>query len=67
MNGSNVMVEAEYPIIDQSDAFLIADDRSEFVEAPARRTSAGRGLITGVMLGATVWGAILVFTGVVKL
>ena len=67
MTGSNVMVQAEYPIVDQSDAFLIAGDRAGFVEAPTRRTSAGRGLITGVILGAAVWGTILVFTGVVKL
>ena len=42
-------------------------DREGFVEAPEKRNRATRGLITGVVLGAGLWGAILVLTGVIKL
>ncbi len=43
------------------------DTREEFVEAPERRNRAGRGALTGVLVGAGLWVAILVATGVIKL
>lgn len=43
------------------------DDRAEFVEPPACRNRGARGAITGVLLGAGLWGAILALTGVIKL
>lgn len=43
------------------------DDRAEFVELPACRNRGSRGLITGVLLGAGFWGAILALTGAIKL
>jgi hypothetical protein len=45
----------------------ISDDRAEFVEAPESRTRGVRGLVTGVLLGAGLWGGILVSFGVIKL
>lgn len=46
---------------------LLADDHAEFVEAPESRTRGVRGLVTGVLLGAGLWGAILASFGVIKL
>lgn len=45
----------------------LSDDRGEFVEGPGSRNRAGRGALTGVLLGAGLWGAILVLAGVIKL
>jgi hypothetical protein len=45
----------------------VVDDRAEFVEAPGTRNRSARGAITGVLLGAGLWGAILVLTGVIKI
>ena len=52
---------------EQHDVSLSPDDRAEFVEAPEHRNRSGRGLLTGVLLGAGLWAAILVATGVVKI
>jgi len=43
------------------------DDRQEYVEAPENQHRGARGAITGVLLGAGLWGAILVLAGVIKL
>jgi hypothetical protein len=45
----------------------VVDDRAEFVEAPGTRNRAARGAIAGVLLGAGLWGAILVLVGVIKI
>lgn len=45
----------------------LRDDRAEFVESPACRNRGTRGAITGVLLGAGLWAAILALTGVIKL
>ncbi len=42
-------------------------DLDQFVEEPAVRNRASRGVITGVLVGAGLWGAILVLVGVIKL
>ena len=52
---------------DQQGAFIPGDDRENFVEAPDRRSRSGRGALTGVILGAAIWAAILTATGVIKL
>ena len=44
-----------------------SEDRQEFVEAPAVRNRASRGLMLGVALGAGVWVVILAAAGVIKL
>ena len=51
----------------QQGAFFPGDDREEFVESPERRNHSGRGALTGVILGAGIWAAILTATGVIKL
>jgi hypothetical protein len=43
------------------------EDREEFVEAPECRQRSARGAITGIVLGAGLWGAILLGCGVIKL
>ena len=43
------------------------EDRAEFVESPGCRSRGARGAITGVVLGAGLWSAILVLAGVIKL
>jgi len=45
----------------------LSEDRQEFVEAPAGRNRASRGLMLGVALGAGVWVVILAAAGVIKL
>ena len=45
----------------------LADERAEFVEPLGCRNRAARGAITGVLLGAGLWGAILALAGVIKL
>lgn len=45
----------------------LGDDRAVFVEPPACRNRGARGAITGVLLGAGLWGAILALAGVIKL
>jgi hypothetical protein len=48
-------------------AISLSDDRAERIEAPESRNRAARGAITGVLLGAGFWGAILVVVGFIKL
>jgi hypothetical protein len=43
------------------------DDRARFVEPPGCRNRGSRGAITGVLLGAGLWGVILALAGVIKL
>jgi hypothetical protein len=45
----------------------LGDDRAGFAEPPEYRNRSARGAITGVLLGAGLWGAILVLAGVIKL
>ena len=45
----------------------LSDDQVELVEAPENGNRAARGLVTGVLVGAGLWAAILVLTGVIKL
>jgi len=40
---------------------------AEILETPVTRSRAARGVITGVLLGAVLWGAILMLVGVIKL
>ena len=42
------------------------EERPEFVEAPEYPNRAARGAITGLVLGASLWGVILVCFGVIK-
>jgi hypothetical protein len=51
----------------ENDARSYGDDRAEFVEAPESRTRGVRGLVAGMLLGAGIWGGILVSFGVIKL
>jgi len=44
-----------------------AEHRTEFLEAPENRNRASRGALTGILLGAGLWGVILVLAGIVKL
>lgn len=43
------------------------EHREDFVEAPASRNRAARGVVTGILVGAGLWGAILVLIGFIKL
>jgi hypothetical protein len=45
----------------------LGDDRTECAEGPAGRNRGAWGAISGVLLGASFWGAILLFVGVIKL
>jgi hypothetical protein len=45
----------------------LADDRAELEETPETRTRGGRGAIIGILLGAGLWGGILVLAGIIKL
>lgn len=47
--------------------FSLDDQRAEFVEAPDSRKRGARGALTGILLGAGLWGVILVLAGVIKL
>jgi hypothetical protein len=67
MNSSSVLVHGEDFRGEESGTLELSEDRAGFAQEPARRTSAVRGMITGMVLGATFWGAILTFTGVIKL
>jgi hypothetical protein len=42
-------------------------DHAEFAEEPETRNRSTRGALIGVLLGAAVWGAILLLSGAVKL
>jgi hypothetical protein len=46
---------------------LLADDRAECAEPSKGRGHDARGVITGMLLGTSLWGAILSFVGVIKL
>jgi hypothetical protein len=52
--------------IEENSALSPSEVHAEFVEVPASNRAA-RGAITGVFLGAGLWGAILVLAGVIKL
>ena len=43
------------------------DGIDEFVDTPEDPRSAMRGAITGIVLGAGLWGIILVLAGVIKI
>jgi hypothetical protein len=51
--------------VEDANALALEDNSTEFVEE--RPTFAARGAITGVLLGAGLWGMILVVAGVIKL
>jgi hypothetical protein len=51
----------EYP------ARSLSNDRAELAEAPRGPSHAARGAVVGILLGASLWAAILVFVGVIKL
>jgi hypothetical protein len=42
------------------------EDRQEFVGTPRERVRAARGALTGILLGAGMWGAILVLAAAPK-
>lgn len=46
---------------------LPSDDCEEFAETREGRSRAGRGALTGILLGVGLWVAILTVTGVIKL
>jgi hypothetical protein len=48
-------------------ARVLADDRAELAELPESRNHAGRGAITGILLGASLWAVILALVGVIKI
>jgi len=52
---------------EEYDLRSLGEDRLEFVEPLGNRNHAARGTITGVLLGAGLWAAILVLVGVIKL
>ena len=52
--------------IEEAGVQSLADARAEFVDPPAHRNHAARGAITGVLLGAGLWTAILALVGVIK-
>jgi hypothetical protein len=45
----------------------IDDCRADLVETPCRRNRAARGALAGILLGAALWGGILISVGVIKL
>jgi len=45
----------------------LVNDHLPELEERSERNGAARGVLTGVLLGATLWGGILILTGVVKL
>jgi hypothetical protein len=53
--------------IEEERAFSLDQERIELQETPVPSKRAARGMITGVLLGAGLWGAILVLVGVIKL
>ena len=67
MTSPIVTLPGENTWTDQQGVLLPGDDREEFVETPDRRNRSGRGALTGVILGAGIWAAILTATGVIKL
>lgn len=42
------------------------DNRAEFMAAPRIRNRAARGVVIGVLLGAGLWGGILVLVGLIN-
>jgi hypothetical protein len=52
---------------EQYRAPLLSDGCEEFAETRESRSRAGRGALTGILLGAGLWVAILTVTGVIKL
>jgi hypothetical protein len=46
---------------------LSGDDGGEFIEASVVRNRAAGGMLTGVLIGAGLWGVILVLAGAIKL
>jgi hypothetical protein len=43
------------------------NDHAEVIEEPRTGNRAARGAITGILLGASLWAAILVLAGVIKI
>jgi hypothetical protein len=52
---------SEYP------ARVLGDDCGGLTEAPESTNRAARGAITGILLGASLWAAILALVGVIKI
>ena len=46
---------------------LLADNRAECAESSKSRSHDALGAITGILLGMSLWGAILSIVGVIKL
>jgi hypothetical protein len=45
----------------------LGDDRAEYADESVGRDRSAWGAMTGVLLGASCWGAILLFAGIIKL
>jgi hypothetical protein len=66
VNSPTLSVPGRRTRIKEYGARPLSDDREDFVEAPPNPTGAARGAVTGVVLDAVLWGAILVLVGMIK-
>jgi len=70
MGSSTVFLPREGAFVSEQFAVSTEEELVKFVEQPSEPSGqypAARGAITGMLLGATLWGVLLVLTGVVKL
>ena len=67
MSSPTISAPFRIPRIEENNGLALGEGRLELVEVFPARNRAARGAITGILLGAAFWIAILVFFGVIKL
>ena len=66
MNSPAITATPQFSGAKEYPARLLGNDRAELAEEPRSPNRAARGAITGILLGAGLWTAILASFGVIK-
>jgi hypothetical protein len=67
MDSPSITASSQFSCTEEYAARPLGNDHAEVTEEPGTDNRAARGAITGILLGASLWAAILVFVGVIKL
>jgi hypothetical protein len=67
MNSPAIPAPSQFAGTEEYAARPLGNDYAELAESPRSPNRAARGAITGILLGATLWAAILALFGVIKL
>ena len=67
MDSPAITATSQFSYTEQYAARPLGNDHAEVTEEPRTGNRAARGAVTGILLGASLWAAILVLAGVIKI